>query len=80
MKKNVLLEKEKNQNNQDIFDEDDSDNDEIKGFKNEPEEIKIERVKDNNKSYDKGIKIILIGDCKVGKTSIKIIYYIFIFF
>ena len=70
MKKNVLLEKEKNQNNQDIFEEEDSDNDEIKGFKNEPEEIKIERVKDNNKSYDKSIKIILIGDCKVGKTCI----------
>jgi hypothetical protein len=34
MKKNVLLEKEKNQNNQDIFEEEDSDNDEIKGFKN----------------------------------------------
>ena len=71
MKKNVLLEKEKNQNNQDIFEEEDSDNDEIKGFKNEPEEIKIERVKDNNKSYDKSIKIILIGDCKVGKTCIS---------
>ena len=68
MKKNVLLEKVKDQN-QDIFEEEDSDNDEIKGFKNEPEEIKIERVKDNNKSYDKSIKIILIGDCKVGKTS-----------
>ena len=70
MKKNVILEKAKNENNQEVFEEGDSDNDEIKGFKNEPEEIKIERVKDNNKTYDKSIKIILIGDCKVGKTSI----------
>ena len=70
MKKNVLIEKEKNENNQDILEEEDSDNDEIKGFKNEPEEIKIERIKGNNKQYDKSIKIILIGDCKVGKSSI----------
>ena len=50
----------------------------IKEFNNEPEEIKIERVKDN-KTYDRSIKIILIGKSKVGKTSINIIYYIFTF-
>ena len=42
----------------------------IKGFKNEPEIIKIERVKDNINTYDRSIKVILIGDCNVGKTSI----------
>ena len=42
----------------------------IKGFKNVPEIIKIERVKDNINTYDRSIKVILIGDCNVGKTSI----------
>ena len=52
------------------FDARNSDFEVIKGFKNEPCEIKIERVKDNIKKYNTSIKIILIGDCKVGKTSI----------
>ena len=45
-------------------------NEEIEGFKNEPEEIKIERLKGDNKIYDRSIKVILIGDSNVGKTSI----------
>ena len=52
------------------FDARNTDFEVIKGFKNEPGEIKIERVKDNIKKYNTSIKIILIGDCKVGKTSI----------
>ena len=71
MEKNENLEKEKNEKDNGVFEEEnESDNEVIKGFKNEPEEYKIEKVKDNIKTYDKSIKIILIGDCKVGKTSI----------
>ena len=51
--------------------EEENNNDEdIDGFKNEPEEIKIERLKGDIKTYDRSIKVILIGDSGVGKTSI----------
>ena len=40
------------------------------GFKNEPEEIKIERLAGDYKTYDKSIKVMLIGDSGVGKSSI----------
>lgn len=63
-KENSLNEKE------DINIDGDCTYDLIKKFENEPEEIYIERIKDNVKDYDKSIKIIMIGDCKVGKTSI----------
>lgn len=69
MKENNIIENEIKEQNY-LYDERYSGIEEIKGFKNEPEEIKIERVKDNFKKYDKSIKIILIGDSKVGKTSI----------
>jgi small GTP-binding protein len=48
----------------------DDNNDEIAGFKNEPEEIKIERLKGDTNTYDRSIKVILIGDSGVGKTNI----------
>ena len=53
-------------------DEDDDNNEEIEGFKNEPEheELKIERLKGDIKTYDRSIKVILIGDSGVGKTNI----------
>ena len=37
---------------------------------NEQEEIKIERLKGDNKIYDRSVKVILIGDSGVGKTNI----------
>ena len=37
-------------------------------FKQEP--IKIERLDDNLNDYDKSIKVILLGDSNVGKSSI----------
>ena len=49
---------------------DDDENEELEAFKNEPEEIKIERLKGDIKTYDRSIKVILIGDSKVGKTNI----------
>ncbi len=39
-------------------------------FRNETEEIKIERLKGDYKKYDKSIKVMLIGDSGVGKSSI----------
>ena len=62
-KENYKEEKEKEN-------DDDEENEEIEGFKNEPEEIKIERLKGDIKTYDRSIKVILIGDSKVGKTNI----------
>jgi small GTP-binding protein len=59
--KNEINEKEKEENDED---------EDIEGFKNEPEEIKIERLKGDIKNYDRSIKVILIGDSNVGKTSI----------
>ena len=56
--------------NKNINQEEDCSYDLIKRFENEPEEIVVESVKNNTKDYDKSIKIIMIGDCKVGKTSI----------
>jgi Ras-related protein Rab-1A len=52
--------------------DDDDNNEEIEGFKNEVEneEIKIERLKGDIKTYDRSIKVILIGDSGVGKTNI----------
>ena len=52
--------------------EDDDNNEEIDGFKNEPEheELKIERLLGDNKTYDRSIKVMLIGDSGVGKTNI----------
>lgn len=53
-----------------ISTDDENDNDEIDGFKNDPEEtIKIEHLSGQVK-YDKSVKVILIGDAGVGKTSI----------
>ena len=69
MKKNHVLEKGINKKDDNILGEGDFD-EEITGFKNEPEDYKIERIKGNIKIYDKSVKVILIGDCKVGKTSI----------
>ena len=63
----------KNDNeNEDKMKENDE-NDDILNI--DQEEIKIERIKDNNK-YDRSIKVILIGAPKVGKTSIisRLIY------
>ena len=57
---------EKGENEED----NDDNNEEIEGFKNEPEEIKIERLKGDIKEYDRSIKVILIGDSGVGKTNI----------
>ena len=62
-----------NKNNEKSKEEDDDDdNEEIEGFKNEPEheELKIERLKGDIKTYDRSIKVILIGDSGVGKTNI----------
>ena len=39
-------------------------------LKNEPEEIKIERLAGDYKTYDKSIKVMLIGDSGVGKSNI----------
>ena len=52
--------------------DDDDNNEEIEGFKNEVEneEIKIERLKGDIKTYDRSIKVILIGDSGVGKSNI----------
>ena len=50
--------------------EEKEEDEDIEGFKNEPEEIKIERLKGDIKNYDRSIKVILIGDSNVGKTSI----------
>ena len=57
---------EKGENEEDNADN----NEEIEGFKNEPEEIKIERLTGDIKEYDRSIKVILIGDSGVGKTNI----------
>ena len=35
-----------------------------------PEPIKIEKLKDSGNNYDKSIKVILLGDSSVGKSSI----------
>lgn len=64
---NEIKENNKNEKEEDNKDDEDE---EIEGFKNEPEEIKIERLKGDIKSYDRSIKVILIGDSGVGKTSI----------
>jgi len=61
--------KEKEENDQNDVEENEN-NDEIEGFKNEPEELKIERLTGDIKSYDRSIKVILIGDSGVGKTNI----------
>ena len=61
--------KVKNEKENEEKEENDEDED-IEGFKNEPEEIKIERLKGDIKNYDRSIKVILIGDSNVGKTSI----------
>ena len=52
--------------------EEDDNNEEIEGFKIEPEheELKIERLKGDIKTYDRSIKVILIGDSGVGKSNI----------
>ena len=58
------------ENNDDKMKARNSDLEYIKGFKNEPEKLNIEVIKNDNIIYHKSIKIILIGDSKVGKTSI----------
>ena len=53
-----------------LSNEDENETDEIECFKDDPEEsIKIEHLSGDVK-YDKSIKVILIGDPGVGKTSI----------
>ena len=37
---------------------------------NTKEVIKIERLQDSKTEYDKSIKVILLGDSNVGKSSI----------
>jgi len=62
--------KETENNNKIGLEEEEENNDEIEGFKNEIEEIKIERLKGENNTYDRSIKVILIGDPGVGKSNI----------
>lgn len=68
MKENLEVKKEEKEENEE--DNDDDNNKEIEGFKVEPEELKIERLKGDPKTYDRSIKVILIGDSGVGKTNI----------
>ena len=70
MKKNDILEKKTYENDNDKIKGRNSDAEYLNGFKNEPEQLQIEAVKNDNIVYHKSIKIILIGDSKVGKTSI----------
>ena len=70
MQKNDILEKKTYENDNDKIKGRNSDAEYLNGFKNEPEELQIEVVKNDNIVYHKSIKIILIGDSKVGKTSI----------
>jgi len=70
MKKNDILERKTYENDNDKIKGRNSDAEYLNGFKNEPEELQIEAVKNDNIVYHKSIKIILIGDSKVGKTSI----------
>ena len=70
MKKNDILERKTYENDNDKIKGRNSDAEYLNGFKNEPEELQIEVVKNDNIVYHKSIKIILIGDSKVGKTSI----------
>ena len=67
---NIKSEKEENDKEEKEKENNDDENDELEAFKNEPEEIKIERLKGDIKTYDRSIKVILIGDSKVGKTNI----------
>jgi small GTP-binding protein len=67
---NIKLEKEENDKEEKEKENNDDENDELEAFKNEPEEIKIERLKGDIKTYDRSLKVILIGDSKVGKTNI----------
>ena len=68
-KENVKKEEEKTKSEKENNIEDEE---EIDGFnnENEQEEIKIERLKGDNKIYDRSVKVILIGDSGVGKTNI----------
>ena len=68
-KENVKKEEEKIKSEKENNIEDEE---EIDGFnnENEQEEIKIERLKGDNKIYDRSVKVILIGDSGVGKTNI----------
>ena len=61
-----------NDNEKPKEEEEDDNNEEIEGFKIEPEheELKIERLKGDIKTYDRSIKVILIGDSGVGKSNI----------
>lgn len=67
---NIKSENEENDKEEKEKENKDDENDELEAFKNEPEEIKIERLKGDIKTYDRSIKVILIGDSKVGKTNI----------
>ena len=67
---NIKSENEENDKEEKEKENNDDENDELEAFKNEPEEIKIERLKGDIKRYDRSIKVILIGDSKVGKTNI----------
>ena len=67
---NIKSENEENDKEDKEKENNDDENDELEAFKNEPEEIKIERLKGDIKTYDRSIKVILIGDSKVGKTNI----------
>ena len=60
---NIQIKEEKEKNDKEEKEEEENNDD------NE-EEIKIERLKGDIKEYDRSIKVMLIGDANVGKTSI----------
>jgi len=66
----IKTENDKEEKEKENNDDENDENEELEAFKNEPEEIKIERLKGDIKTYDRSIKVILIGDSKVGKTNI----------
>ena len=67
MGKDDNLEKEALENNNDKKKARNSDLEYIKGFKNEPDQLKIEEIKNGNIIYHKSIKIILIEIAKLEK-------------
>lgn len=69
IKENLLVKNEDSPKKKRTNSEEEDNNDELAGFKNDPEETVIERIISDAK-YDKSIKIVLIGDAGVGKTSI----------
>ena len=49
---------------------DDNNNNNNTNIQNDPKDYNIEILSENNTQYDKSIKVILLGDSNVGKTSI----------